>query len=217
MRRQQGYTLVEILVVVALVGMLAAYGMTTYGRFEARSRTEMVAKELITYIRQAQMYARNGDRGPDIDGNRDCHGSAATIAEGKSSLSGWEVALSANSATSKPCCTTSGSTTSCTNGIGYGAWKLPSGFTLLCGDGSREPASANCKSLFVRSIFGNTYYNYQKASHSGDKKAVFVIKADGWDLYYHFALSNGAITSGDFCKWNTTDANEKCSSIDSKI
>ena len=197
MRRQQAFTLIEILVVVALVGMLAAYGMTTYGRFEARSRTEMVAKELITYIRQAQMYARNGDRGP---GGR-CNVKASEIAAGKSGLKGWQIKLDRTAdnhsqAKSVPWCTAP-IDSELRPGDGYSGYELPDGFVLYCG---KDPCSN--KYLFVRAIFGNTVYGGMESGMESDgtKDAVFTVKAEGWNLYYHFALSNGAITSGGFCE-----------------
>jgi prepilin-type N-terminal cleavage/methylation domain-containing protein len=61
--RQTGFTLVEVLVVVAIIGLMSTMGMVSYFRFADTSRIRGAAQEAQTFIRDIQNRAKMGDRG----------------------------------------------------------------------------------------------------------------------------------------------------------
>lgn len=59
-RRINGYTLVELVLVVAIVAVLAGIAVPRYGRGAARYRADAVAKRIAAELQQAQQRARSG-------------------------------------------------------------------------------------------------------------------------------------------------------------
>jgi len=184
MQRQTAFTLTEILVTVAIMGVMALFGFTSYGRFAEKVAVENAGKELITFIRSTQMRSRNGDRGT---GN--CKISIAKIAGGtdaSAKLYGWKVKFSSNGATSHPICTSGYA-----DGTGgYEAKPFESNINLYC---TRNKGT--CSYLFTKSVFGDTWYD--GTAEGATKNQIFVV-TDG-TFHYHFALVNGSVTNGSYC------------------
>lgn len=59
MQRQRGYTLIEILVAGAILGLVIGGSMAAYFRFQARQNVRVAADELKTILKVAQTKARN--------------------------------------------------------------------------------------------------------------------------------------------------------------
>jgi prepilin-type N-terminal cleavage/methylation domain-containing protein len=60
--RQKGYTLVEVLIVVAIMAILIGIGMAAYGRFDRVRKVEQSALGFGMYLRATQKMADSGDK-----------------------------------------------------------------------------------------------------------------------------------------------------------
>lgn len=185
MQRQAAFTLVEILVVVALISLLTAYGFTTYGRFSEKIAVENAAKELITFIRTTQMRSRNGDRGTGS-----CRQDVTKIADGSSKLNGWKVKFTAQGATSNPVCNNSDGTG------GYQTKEFEKNVKVYCCHGATASSTCSNQYLYTKSVFGDTWYN--RTTASADAKNHIFVTGDG-TYYYRFVLANGSISNGRYC------------------
>ena len=81
-----GFTLVEILVVVAIIAIMSGLGIASYFRFLDRQRVYGAAMEAQVFLRDIQNRAKMGDRG---DGVCATYSDAATVLSNR--FDGWQV------------------------------------------------------------------------------------------------------------------------------
>lgn len=58
---RRGYTLIEVLVVAAIMALLFAVGIASYARFDRKRRIETTAMEFASYLRKTQKRADSGE------------------------------------------------------------------------------------------------------------------------------------------------------------
>ena len=216
MKKRTAFTLVEMMVIVAVLGILSTFGFASYSRFAQRLEVENAAKELITFIRQVQGYARNGDRGNNALGSG-CNATVFDIASDNSKLLGWRIDLKANEANGYPVCWTSSSPRVAdeTGGKSLDLTTINSSIKFYCSGWSTCSSSTNY--FFVKSIFGDTWYQHEYTKGSidttgvGNKNKIIVV-SDG-EFYYRFRLSNGSITNGSFCEKAHCFDNDRTNSL----
>jgi prepilin-type N-terminal cleavage/methylation domain-containing protein len=97
--RQTGFTLVEVLVVVAIIGLMSTMGMVSYFRFADTSRIRGAAQEAQTFIRDIQNRAKMGDRG---EGDCATNGGAGAVITNR--FLGWELTFGGDTITARPMC-----------------------------------------------------------------------------------------------------------------
>jgi len=78
MKKQIGFTLIEILVVISIIGLLVTLGISAYSEFNRRQTLDQAAKNIVNELRYIQSKASSGDKGPVV--------SPPTCTE---SLTGW--------------------------------------------------------------------------------------------------------------------------------
>lgn len=63
MRQARGFTLIEMLLSVSIIGLLAGFSLPVYQSFQNRNELDITAQGLASALRRAQTYARgmNGD------------------------------------------------------------------------------------------------------------------------------------------------------------
>ena len=59
----KGFTIIELLLVIAMIGILAAAGAPFYARFVAQNNLEVSMNKVVSTIRKAQGYAMDGKDG----------------------------------------------------------------------------------------------------------------------------------------------------------
>src|SRR4030043_1058084 len=69
----KGFTLVELLVVIALISILAAFVFASYQNFGQRQEVQNVALELKSSLRKYQNFAISGQKNPDPTNVSQCH------------------------------------------------------------------------------------------------------------------------------------------------
>jgi len=79
-RRNSGFTLVELLLSVTIIGMLAGLSAPVYNEFMVRNDLDVTTQEVTAALRRAQTYARamNGDSAWSVE----IQSSAATLFKG---------------------------------------------------------------------------------------------------------------------------------------
>jgi prepilin-type N-terminal cleavage/methylation domain-containing protein len=60
MRKTSGFTLIEVLLSVALIGMLAGLSLPVYASFQTRNELAITTTTTTEMIRRAQQYSRSG-------------------------------------------------------------------------------------------------------------------------------------------------------------
>lgn len=58
MRRQAGFTLVELLVSIVIIGLLSGLSLPVYASFVRRNDLDLTAQSLVMTLRRAETYAR---------------------------------------------------------------------------------------------------------------------------------------------------------------
>ena len=61
MRRQKGFTLIEMLLSVGIISLLVGISLPIYVSFQTRNDLEVTAQSIVSMLRRAQTYARNGN------------------------------------------------------------------------------------------------------------------------------------------------------------
>lgn len=87
--KETGFTLIEVLVVVAIIGLMSAMGMASYFEFADNNRIKGAAQEVQVFLRDIQNRAKMGDRGEGF-----CATNGANSVLGKK-FEGWQVSFSA--------------------------------------------------------------------------------------------------------------------------
>ncbi len=205
--KKAGYSLVEVLAVVAIVVFLLTVGLVNYLKVRDRQRLENTARELIVYFNSMAQKARLGNRG---GGEESCSSAdEATIAKGECKLSHWQIAGLPP--------TDSGNTSSKLEPKVYfyskkdrdGANEEKTNkthyFTLPQDVGLSIHNENGGNTLVFDSLYGLIYVKNGSAPVTEKEKtdhkhanARFIL-TDG-DLYYVFLLENGTFTHGCFCE-----------------
>jgi prepilin-type N-terminal cleavage/methylation domain-containing protein len=173
---KRAFTLIELMVVVALIMLLCSMGFMNYISFRDRQKVENTAKQIITHLRNIQTYARAGARGTG-----DCNTSVQEVADGISRLTKWETELSNQNLISKAYCS-SGESEPVT-------YNLPSDISLKF----LHPDGSNLNKITFESVFGRIYLNDDPNLNN----AKFIIYNE--TTAYQFSLDNGNLTVGCFC------------------
>jgi prepilin-type N-terminal cleavage/methylation domain-containing protein len=202
---QSAFSLIELMVVVAIAMVLAGFGMTNYFTLQDRQRVENTGKELVGYFRRIQNHAHTGNRGLETG---DCHADLKEIAEGARRLEAWAINLSldANYALkSFPLCR------DVSANLAQGAsedFVLPRQWQLK----TQNDAGKIYETLIVETLAGNTYLSEKTAStlmindfnsnnpDRTNRQVVFLLTDEGQKYGYIFALESGAITTGCLCQ-----------------
>ena len=203
--KKAGYSLIEVLAVVAIVVFLLTVGLVNYLKVRDRQRLENAARELIVYFNSIAQKARLGNRG---GGDGYCSLADETIiAKGECKLSHWQIA-------GLPL-TDSGNTTSKLEPKVYFYSKKDRDsaneektnkthhFTLPQDVGLSIHNEDGGNKLVFDSLYGLIYVKNGSAAVGEKKKTdskhanAHFILTDG-DLYYVFLLENGTFTHGCF-------------------
>ena len=66
MRRESGFTLIEIMVVVAIVGVMASIAIPNFTQWQTRNRLHQATAEVASQLTMARMVAMNRNRSVDV-------------------------------------------------------------------------------------------------------------------------------------------------------
>lgn len=91
LKNDLGFTLIEILIVVAIIGVLTTVGIASYNNFNERRIIEKAASDLKLYIRLAASKAMNNEKDCSVCGGADDN---CTTNDGDLSLDGWYIDFS---------------------------------------------------------------------------------------------------------------------------
>jgi len=76
----RGFSLVELLVVLAIMGILATIGLARYNNFNARQQVKNAALELKSNLRKYQTYAISGQKNPNqVTAGSECNDASRTL------------------------------------------------------------------------------------------------------------------------------------------
>lgn len=64
MKKREGFTLIEILVVISIAGLLVTMGIASYMEFNRRQILDQASKTILNDLRYIQSRASVGDKGP---------------------------------------------------------------------------------------------------------------------------------------------------------
>jgi prepilin-type N-terminal cleavage/methylation domain-containing protein len=173
---KRAFTLIELMVVVALIMILCSISFMNYISFRDRQKVENTAKQIITHLRNIQTYARVGARGTG-----DCNTTVQDVADGTSRLTKWETKLSNQDLISKAHCS-SGESEPVT-------YNLPTDISLKL----LHPDDSNLNRITFESVFGRIYLNDDPTLNN----AKFIVYNE--TTAYQFSLDNGNLTVGCFC------------------
>ena len=199
--KKAGYSLMEVLAVVAIVVFLLTVGLVNYLKVRDRQRLENTARELIVYFNSMAQKARLGNRG---GGDEYCsRADEKTIAEGKCKLSHWQIAGL------KP--TAGGVSELKPQVFFYNKREVAHGEQAHKTHNFTLPQDVTLHTvtkdvLVFDSLYGLIYVkdepdttieemNKTKLEYASER----FILTDG-DLYYVFLLENGTFTHGCFCE-----------------
>ncbi len=86
--KKTGFTLIEVLIVVLIIGVLTSIGVASYNSFNERKKVEVAADNFTKVLRSMQSKAVNGQKDCSVCGGAD---SDCTTDDGDERLSGWFV------------------------------------------------------------------------------------------------------------------------------
>lgn len=215
--KKAGYSLMEVLAVVAIVVFLLTVGLVNYLKVRDRQRLENAARELIVYFNSMAQKARLGNRG---GGGGVCSSAdEAIIAKGECKLSHWQIAGLKQ--------TGSGNTSKLEPKVYFYSKKDRDGaneeetnkthhFTLPQDVGLSIHNENGGNTLVFDSLYGliyvkngpTTVVKEVEKTYPKYAEARFIL-TDG-DLYYVFLLENGTFTHGCFCKDNNDCKGQTC-------
>jgi len=66
MRRESGFTLIEMMITVAIVGIMTGLAVPNYTQWQARSRLHQATAEVASQLMLARMTAMNRNKGVDV-------------------------------------------------------------------------------------------------------------------------------------------------------
>lgn len=206
--KKAGYSLMEVLAVVAIVVFLLTVGLVNYLKVRDRQRLENAARELIVYFNSMAQKARLGNRGGGTIGCSSAD--EATIAKGECKLSHWQIAGLPP--------TDSGNTSSKLepkvyfyskkdrDGANEEETNKTHHFTLPQDVGLSIHNENGGNTLVFDSLYGLIYVKngpttvVKEVEKTDPKHAnAHFILTDG-ALYYVFLLENGTFTHGCFCE-----------------
>lgn len=205
--KKAGYSLMEVLAVVAIVVFLLTVGLVNYLKVRDRQRLENAARELIVYFNSIAQKARLGNRG---GGDEYCSSADETIiAKGKCKLSHWQIA-------GLPLTDSGNNTSKLKPKVYFYSEKDRDGaneektnkthhFTLPQDVGLSIHNENGGNTLVFDSLYGLIYVKNGSAPVGEKNKTDFeyanahFILTDG-ALYYVFLLENGTFTHGCFCE-----------------
>ena len=204
--KKAGYSLMEVLAVVAIVVFLLTVGLVNYLKVRDRQRLENTARELIVYFNSIAQKARLGNRGGD-DGYCS-RADEATIAKGNCKLSHWQIANlpptghgNTSKLEPKVYFYNKRDYTSATDET----VNKTHNFTLPQDVGLSIHNENGGNTLVFDSLYGLIYVKNEsdvvaenEKTYSKHANAHFIL-TDG-DLYYVFLLENGTFTHGCFCE-----------------
>lgn len=82
-RKQNGFTLIELMVVVAIVGVLSAVGLPQLLKAQDRAKISVAQQEAVNYAKECSISLLTGGAGPDVT-NFDTVPAAQTCVAGTS-------------------------------------------------------------------------------------------------------------------------------------
>jgi prepilin-type N-terminal cleavage/methylation domain-containing protein len=177
---KRAFTLIELMVVVALIMVLCSMGFMNYISFRDRQKVENTAKQIITHLRNIQTYARVGARGTGSCNPSDI---AQQVADGNYRLSRWETGISSEKLTSRAHCSPPESQS---DDVTY---YLPTDISLSF----LHPDGSDLNKITFESVFGRIYLNDDPTLNN----AKFIVYNE--TTAYQFSLDNGNLTVGCFC------------------
>lgn len=210
--KKNAFSLIEILVVVAIMMITMSFGLANFFNLQDRQEVENTAKEIIVYLRGIQNYAKTGNRGGGNCGRV----TNAEIAAGNLPLKGWMTKFETQKINSYSMCgecRVLGPTSICEYGI-PNVFSLPANVFLVTdrtsmgggGGGGGRPRSGGSltrpdNGIFFPSLFSDF--------NSGIK---YVIVHNN-KYYYRFNIDRGTITNGCLCVYSGTSTvpSEICS------
>ena len=231
--KKPAFTLIEMLVVIAIVVLTSGFGFVSYFRLHDRQRVENAAKEVVTYLRGIQSKARNGDRGGFVPGSgayAACSTPGAVnlsdASMGVKRLAGWRTTFSRSGETSilqsQAVCelyrADGSARMSGASGIGASSendnvLRLPDGIELRCPNaGGSGIATTSCDNLQMKfaALFGDTTVvdgaSLSEFENSGSSKQTFIVGDKSKKYFYYFSLDRGAITSGCMCELDGSES-----------
>ena len=226
--KRSGFTLVEMLVVLGLIGITSTFGIMSYIRLQERQRVENTAKDIITYLRGIESKARNGDRGT---GNCLQNASGVSSATMGKRLTKWSTDLRENTLSSNPFCVTTNNAGAITgyfsgSSVPFDNQKFTGGgttLTLYCclrNNDSDTTCNDKCNSKYLcfAPVFGNTQASTVSDTRircgnsdtSLKKNVKFVLSDESHGYHYQWKLKNGSLTSGCFCSGDRSSCNDDC-------
>jgi prepilin-type N-terminal cleavage/methylation domain-containing protein len=98
LRREHGFTLIELMIVIGIIAVIMGLGITNYISFAERNRVRTGAEETQTFLSDIQNRARMGHRGTEA-----CSPTSPTAALSLP-LRSWRVVLSGRTMTARATC-----------------------------------------------------------------------------------------------------------------
>lgn len=137
-RRQSGFTIVELLIVIVIIGILAAITIVAYNGIQQRARDSQRASDLTTLNKALELYyIDNGEYPPSPNGSTSMSANWSTTADASwQNLATYLVPKYISKLPSDPISTPNKDITSVTSSYGYAYYANPNG--TYCGVGAKQ-------------------------------------------------------------------------------